>query len=180
MKSNSFRYAFIAAAMVVAFVAGNVLVKWLQKEPAEESGRVVALKYRPEFKLPDLEGKMRNVNEWNGKLLVVNFWAPWCPPCQKEMPSFVELQDKYGSKGVQFVGIALDKKQKVQDFVDTVGAEYPNLLGGDQASKTSLAYGNILGALPYTTVINRKGYIIRSYQGAVSKKSLEKLIIKNM
>jgi len=180
MKPGVFRYIYTGVAMLMAFVAGNLLIKWIQGTPASQAPQAMVKQYRPAFELPDLDGKMRNVNEWNGKVLVVNFWAPWCPPCQKEMPSFVELQQKYGTQGVQFVGIALDSKQKVQDFVDTLGVEYPNLLGGDKASKASLDYGNRLGALPYTAVVDRKGYIVRTYQGGVSKSDLEKQIIKNL
>ncbi|MCP4044224.1 MAG: TlpA family protein disulfide reductase, partial [Gammaproteobacteria bacterium] len=64
-------------------------------------------KPRPEFSLNDLTGTPRRVREWDGRLLFVNFWATWCPPCLREIPTFIELQDRYGSRGLQFLGVAV-------------------------------------------------------------------------
>lgn len=181
MNINTVRYGLMGVAIVVAFLAGNAVMKWFMDntEGAKEARAVVSL-HRPEFMLPDLNGQLRNVSEWDGQVLVVNFWATWCPPCQKEMPAFVELQEKYGAQGLQFVGIALDEAGKVQDFIDTIGVDYPNLLGGDKAIKASEDYGNRLGALPYTAVVNREGIIVKTYRGEVSQKSLEKVILQNL
>jgi len=132
--------------------------------------------YRPDFKLPDLEGNMRDVNEWDGKVLVVNFWATWCPPCKREIPVFIELQERYATKGVQFVGIALDETDVVQDLVDTFGIEYPILLGGEAAIAASKAYGNRFGALPFTAVIDRTGHIVSTFRGELKKTVAETLL----
>lgn len=179
--TNILRYGIMGAAIIGAFFAGNAVVKWYQSTtPAAKEARAMVSQYRPGFSLPDLSGKMRNMNEWNGKVTVVNFWATWCPPCRKEMPAFLELQEKYGTRGLQFVGIALDEKGKVQDFVDTMGVDYPILLGGDDAIKASEDYGNRLGALPYTVVVDREGYIVQTYRGEVSQDSLERVITKTI
>jgi len=181
MTTDTTRKILMVVAMVVAFAAGNAVMKWYQNNtPAAKEARAMESQYRPGFILPDLEGQMRNISEWDGQVMVVNFWATWCPPCQKEMPAFMDLQDQYGAKGLQFVGIALDEADKVQDFVDTIGVDYPNLLGGEKAIKASADYGNRLGALPYTAVINREGYIVKTFRGEVSQASLEKVILKNL
>ncbi len=135
-----------------------------------------ANKLRPSFSLPDLEGRLRQVSEWDGKVLVVNFWATWCPPCRKEIPVFIALQEKYAAQGLQFIGIALDEKDKVQDFVDTMGIEYPILVGGKQAERVSVAYGNRFGALPYTVIIDKNKNIISQHRGELTQTQVEQQI----
>ncbi|MDX1811403.1 MAG: TlpA disulfide reductase family protein [Gammaproteobacteria bacterium] len=181
MNSKILHYAFVGAAMLAAFAAGNYVMKlYHESTPAAKAAKAMESQYRPGFELPDLDGKLRNINEWNGKVVVVNFWATWCPPCKKEMPAFMDLHEKYGPEGLEFVGVALDEPGKVQDFVDTLGVEYPILVGGEKAIKASEDYGNRLGALPYTAVINREGYIVKTYRGEVSYDSLDSAIQKNL
>jgi thiol-disulfide isomerase/thioredoxin len=124
---------------------------------------------RPAFALPDLDGRIREAREWDGKVLVVNFWATWCPPCRKEMPMFKELQARYGPEGLQFVGIAIDDPGPVADFVDSLGINYPILLGGEDAIEASVAYGNALGALPYTVIADRGGRIVLAKRGELTR-----------
>ena len=131
---------------------------------------------RPEFSLPDQDGVTRKLSEWDGKVLVVNFWATWCPPCRKETPAFVELQDKYGDKGLQFIGVAIDEKDNVEDFADTYGVNYPMLLGDLEAIKTSKAYGNRFGTLPYTVIVDRQGKISFIQRGELLKTTAEEKI----
>lgn len=126
--------------------------------------------------MPDLAGKKQSVGQWFGKVMVVNFWAPWCPPCREEMPGFVDLQKKYGDKGLVFIGIALDEPFPVQSFVDEIGVNYPVLIGGPEAGNLSTAAGNRLGGLPYTVVIDREGKAVGSFTGAVAEQKLEALI----
>ncbi len=175
--SKPVKYGLGAVALFVAFFAGDGTMRtYLESTPGAVEAKAVETTYRPGFELKDLDGKLRNADEWNGQVMVVNFWATWCPPCRKEMPAFIELQEEYGSAGLQFVGIALDDVQKVEDFVDTMGVEYPVLVGQDDATAVSDAYGNRLGALPYTAVIDRAGTIVKAYRGEVSKQSIEKVI----
>ena len=175
------RVGLYIVAFILAFNAGNAFVKWRQdNSPAAKEARAMESQYRPAFKLPDINGLMHDVNEWNGSVLVINFWATWCPPCRKEMPAFIDLNEKYHIQGLQFVGIALDDADKVKDFIDTNGVEYPILLGADEAVKVSTEYGNRLGALPYTSVINREGRIVKTYRGEVPQDALEKLILKHL
>ena len=126
-------------------------------------------KQRPEFRLPDTTGKIRNINEWDGKVLVVNFWATWCPPCRREIPMFIDLQDHYADQGLQFIGVAIDKPDKVLDFIDTMGINYPILVGESDATSITKQYGNRFGALPYTVVINRSGRIVYRKRGEIDR-----------
>ncbi len=131
---------------------------------------------RPDFSLPDLDGKLQSINNWNGKVIMVNFWASWCPPCRREIPGLNRLYKNYQKQGFVILGIALDDSQSVRNFVDPLGINYPILLGGKTGIKISNAYGNELGALPFTVIINRKGRIIRAHPGELSYKQAEALI----
>jgi len=133
-------------------------------------------KLRPEFSLPDLEGKMRNIKEWDNKVLVINFWATWCPPCRKEMPAFIELQEQYGEQGLQFIGVAIDTPDAVTDFSDTYGINYPMMVGELEAIEIGKKYGNRFGALPYTVITDRSGKIVFVQRGELLKETAENTI----
>ncbi len=123
---------------------------------------------RPAFTMPDLQGRQRNISEWDGKVLAVNFWATWCEPCKQEIPNFNTLQKQYGGKGFQFVGVALDDLDAVQDYLKTATIDYPVLVGEDEAGKIASRYGDDEGVVPYTAFINRKGQIAFIQYGAMS------------
>ncbi len=122
---------------------------------------------------PDLAGKEQPLKQWQGKVMVLNFWAPWCPPCREEVPDFIALQDKYRDRGVIFVGVAIDEAQSVQSFIDETGINYPILLGGMNGVELSSKVGNRLGGLPFTAVIDRSGKIVSTHVGGLSKAQLE-------
>lgn len=169
------------AAYLVTFIAGmwggNELIKQLSNnsEGSQVAQAMVKLP-APEFNLPDINDVVHNSHEWDGKVVILNFWATWCPPCVKETPTFVDLQEQYATAGVQFVGIAIDKKDAVLEFMDTYGVDYPMLIGEDDAINISKNYGNRYGALPYTVVINRQGQIHFIQRGEMTRENAEKNI----
>lgn len=176
--SKKIQYGLMGFAVILSFVAGNAVIKWYQSnQPPEVEARAMQSQKRPAFTLPDIDGNMRSVSEWDGQVLVVNFWATWCPPCRREMPEFVDMQEKYGAKGLQFVGIALDEADKVRDFLDTQGVEYPNLLGNEKAVEVTKAYGNRFGSLPYTAIIDRSGHIVFTKRGELERDLVESVIL---
>ena len=85
----------------------------------------------PLFSLPDASEKMHTISEWQGKTLVINFWATWCQPCLKEIPEFIQLQTKYEKKNVQFIGIAIDELPAVIRYKNTIPINYPILISGE-------------------------------------------------
>lgn len=127
-------------------------------------------------RLPDLSGKTQALQQWQGKVLVVNFWAPWCPPCRKEIPGFVNLQTAHGNAGLQFIGIALDAPDTVRAYVDSAGINYPILLGDAAATSFARAAGNRLGALPYTLILDRRGNPVATLAGGLDEARVEGLI----
>ena len=131
---------------------------------------------RPDFTLPDLDGRQRSITEWDGKVVALNFWATWCPPCLKEVPEFVSLQEKYRAQGLQFIGIALQKPEEVREFVAEHEVNYPILAGELEVIKLAEAYGNSIGALPYTVIIDRNGHISHVKPGILPTEEAESII----
>jgi thiol-disulfide isomerase/thioredoxin len=128
--------------------------------------------------LPDTAGREQPLKQWKGKVVVVNFWATWCEPCREEMPRFVKLQDEYGDKGLQFVGIAIDQVDKVQRFSSEIHLNYPTLIGGYGAIELSKSTGNRYGALPFTVVIDRAGAIVHTQLGPIKDAQLRQIIVQ--
>jgi len=126
--------------------------------------------------LADVKGASRSLEEWRGSVLVVNYWATWCAPCREEIPVFVRLQERYGSRGLQFVGIAIDQPDKVAEFAREFRINYPLLLGGVEAIELLRQVGNRAGVLPYTVVIDRKGNLVSREPGGLKEAKLERLI----
>jgi len=126
----------------------------------------------PEFSFPDVAGNSRSSNEWKDKILVVNFWATWCPPCREEMPLFVELQKQYAKQGVQFVSIAIDEPGLVRDFYDVYGINFPTMIGGADAIKLANTLGNRFDSLPFTAIFDRSGKSHYVQAGQVTKELL--------
>lgn len=128
----------------------------------------------PAFTLTDLDGKPVSLADFRGKVVVLNFWATWCPPCKREIPDFIELQTAYGLRGVQIVGIALDEPEKVREFALENGMNYPVLLGSDDIS---MKYGGIEG-IPTTFIIDKSGKIVNKFEGFRSRQLFESEIQK--
>lgn len=118
-----------------------------------------------EIAVLDLSGQAHTLSEWRGSLVVVNFWATWCPPCVTEIPAFVQLQQEWGGRGLQFVGIALDDLEPTRQFVQTHGVNYPILVGENEVMQMMREMGNAIGGLPYTVVLDREGQQRYAHQG---------------
>ncbi len=147
----------------------------MQVHPFKESHELIG-KLRPEFNLPDINGKIRDVSEWDGDVVVINFWATWCPPCREEIPEFIKLQEKYADHGLQFIGIALQQAEDVREFASMMGMNYPILVGEEEVIQVSSEYGNSIGALPYTAIVDRQSRIAFLKRGPLSRDTAEGVI----
>ncbi len=132
---------------------------------------------RPEFSLAGLDGKTYGPGIWNGKVLLLNFWATWCPPCRKEIPDLMALQAAYGARGLQIVGIAIDDPKAVQEYATHLEINYPNLIGSFDGQRVAEEYGNHLGALPYTAIVDRRGRIAYTKPGPLAKSEAEAILV---
>lgn len=119
------------------------------------------------------EGQWQSLSAWRGKILVVNFWATWCPPCREEMPMFSALQTQYKNKNVQFVGISIDQIDKVRKYQATEKTAYPLLIGSPDAMNLSANLGNAAQALPFTAIISPTGKLGFVKTGVLTKVELE-------
>lgn len=126
----------------------------------------------PDISLADSEGQQRQLSDWQGKVLVVNFWATWCPPCREEIPVFVELQNELEAQGLQFLGAALQTADEIQNFIIEQGMNYPSLVGRTAVIELGEQLGNDIGALPYTVVVDRDGIIRFTHRGPLTKEDV--------
>jgi thiol-disulfide isomerase/thioredoxin len=164
----------VAAGAIIALAAVYFAVPQ-KPEQAAAQGISAEPVFAASFR--DLDDKLQPLKQWRGKVVVLNFWAPWCPPCREEMPDFIKLQDKYRERGLVFIGIALDEKIKVQAFADEIGVNYPILLGEMEAVDLARKIGNRLGGLPFTVVIDRSGRIVASEVGGFTLARMEKIVL---
>ncbi|MEP7044970.1 MAG: TlpA disulfide reductase family protein [Dokdonella sp.] len=125
--------------------------------------------------LPDVAGKPRSLTEWQGKLVLLNFWASWCGPCREEMPLLDRSQKRHADKGLQIVGIAADTPTATQEFLRKYPVEYPILVDDPQrGDDASMDYGNTRSVLPYTVLIGRDGRVLAQRFGNFSEAGLER------
>ena len=134
---------------------------------------------RPAFNFVDQHGNERSVAEWDGKVIVLNFWATWCPPCLEEIPLFVEAQKTLGPAGAQFVGVALDDSDEVRAFTAEMAVNYPTANGQQNALDLMRAYGNKTGGLPFTVIIDRKARITYRKAGVFTREELAEALTRH-
>jgi len=130
---------------------------------------------RPDFRHGDLSGQWVSAEDFDGRLLLVNFWATWCAPCRREMPILQEADREHG-ENLTVVGVAIDDPGPVRDFIEELGIEYPILVGAADVMATQQAWGNSAGALPYTVLVDRDGIIRWQHLGEVSAEELAREI----
>ena len=131
---------------------------------------------RPDFSQEDIQGVMRQVKEWDGRVLVLNFWASWCAPCRDEIPLFIAAQRQYEGFGLQFVGIAMQERESVIDFSEAYGINYPLLAGSQATLQLMSRYGNAVGVLPYTVFVDHMGLITHLHPGPLDAGTLHAIL----
>ena len=153
-------------------LAGGIVVQINNKSPEIQTISLSTIS------LPNLEGKMQSLSKWQGKTLIINFWATWCPPCLKEIPDFMALQTKFKNKNknIQFIGIALEDQQTVADYHEKMKINYPILIGEFSGAQLARSWGNTLNTVPFTVIINPQGEIIHRQMGELSQQQILSII----
>jgi thiol-disulfide isomerase/thioredoxin len=168
------RQAFVFIAVALAALAAGLYLNPASRPPDPAAAPTPA--GFMDVSLADVEGGKGSLATWKGKVMVVNFWATWCAPCRKEMPEFVRMQRRLGDRGLQFVGVAVDEIDKVRPFLRDLGVNYPNLVGELDAMELSRSFGNAMGALPFTVVVDRSGQVVQTILGATTEARLEAIV----
>lgn len=143
------------AILIVAFAG---IAVWSSKRSKTKQKALA-----PDFTLPQLDGRQLSLSSYRGKVVLLDFWATWCVPCREETPHFVGLQQKYGDRGLQIIGVSMDDSaDPVGPFVAQFHVNYPIVMG---TAKTGEQYGGVLG-LPIAFLIDREGHIVSKHVGA--------------
>jgi thiol-disulfide isomerase/thioredoxin len=122
----------------------------------------------PDFQLLDREGQPRSLKDWQGKSLIVNFWATWCAPCRREIPLLQTIARERAADGFQVVGIAVDFRDKVLEYADQMKIEYPLLIGEQDAMDAATAFGVEVVGFPFTIFTDARGRVILLHMGELT------------
>jgi len=125
-----------------------------------------------DLQFPDTDGRRHRLDEWNGKLVLVNFWATWCGPCREEMPLLNRARRDLAGKDLEVVGIAVDDADAVGSFLKDSPVSYPILVGGN--TDTLYQFGDGSGVLPYSVLFGRDGGLLSQRAGSFSESILNR------
>ena len=170
---NRRQWTIISAISVLALLAGVFTSHWISRTGLASDPSIKAF-FANSWQSPD--GKPVNSENWRGKVLVVNFWASWCPPCVEEMPALDRIQQEFAAKNVLIVGIGIDSPSNIREFLEKTPISYPIVIGGLEGSNLAKQMGNTQGALPYTVIINPSGKSVFTKLGKISEEELKKSI----
>ncbi|MFT3790219.1 MAG: TlpA disulfide reductase family protein [Rudaea sp.] len=166
----------IVAVAILGALLGLLASTWMggfAEKPVPPGVRVLQIgDQRADLELVDLDGKPRRLSEFDGQLVLLNFWASWCGPCREEMPLLDASSEKLAGRGLRVVGVAIDDAEAVREFLKDSPVRYPILLGGDEDEDASLRFGDTRSVLPYSVLIGRDGKILARRAGYFTEASL--------
>ncbi|MBE3111616.1 MAG: TlpA family protein disulfide reductase [Acidobacteria bacterium] len=160
---NRISRAHLAAAIVMVLAAGAAACAGAREEATPA----------PEFSLQDLQGDSLSLSSYKGKVLVLNFWATWCPPCRREIPDFIEAYKNLKDKGLEILGVSVDdlSAEALRDWTQKAGMNYPVAL----ATAKIIADYQPGEFIPATIVIDRRGRIRYRQSNLMDKETLLRL-----
>jgi thiol-disulfide isomerase/thioredoxin len=192
MKSSGLRYLGGALVVLLGIWAGVKFHRVRQVSPpgivvpageasapdpkesfAETQARAVIPARLPDFSLSDLAGKSTPIGTWNGKSLVINFWATWCAPCRREIPLLKTLAVDWAGRDLEVVGIAVDHADKVRQFAGQFKIDYPVLTGEQEALDVAAKFGVDSPSLPFTVFTDRRGEVVALFVGELHRPEAE-------
>ena len=168
-----FAAALLALMSGALFYAARIPVETAPPEPTPEPVETFA---RPAFTLPDLEGTSRQLDEWDGKHRILNFWATWCAPCRREIPLLKAFQDEHGEAGFQVIGIAVDFPEEVAEYAEEAQFNYPIVTGQQEAMAVAETSGIDFIGMPFTMFVTREGDYVGAYIGELHQSHLDDIV----
>lgn len=178
MRKKIINLVFILVILIFLFYfisnlqnknTGQEQQKQVNSKEQNYSNKNEATIHAYDFNLKSINGGNIKLSDYLGKVVILNFWATWCPPCKAEIPSFIELYKKYEKDGLVIIGAAIDDEYKVKNFVKSFNINYPVAIAD---ITTTEKYGGIRG-IPSTFIIDKEGKIIKSYMGYRPKEIFE-------
>jgi thiol-disulfide isomerase/thioredoxin len=169
-------HLIIVAVAVLGAVLGLAAGGWWRMPPERAAPAGVTVlrtgDHRTDLDLPDPDGKPHRLSEWDGNVVLVNFWATWCGPCREEMPLLDRVGGVWAGKGLQVVGVAIDDADAVRRFLAEHPVRYPILVDEAADPDPSLLFGDTRGVLPYSVLLDRNGRVVGQRAGSFTQASL--------
>ncbi len=147
-------------------------------DPGREAGQDMLGQRRPDYTLGSTTGARVHASDFDGRVVLVNFWATWCKPCREELPMLAALHREQSESGFAVVGIALDDVAPAREFADELGIAYPILVGSIDVMTVAQLYGNRSGVLPYSVLIDRAGVVRWTHLGELEEAELTRRVLE--
>lgn len=167
------KFHWIVPVLVVLLIGVSLLQNKLSLAKSQ-AGVPPEAQYFFAANFPNAQGKVQSLEQWQGKIIIANFWATWCTPCREEMPELSQIHSKYLNKGVVVLGISTDDSEKISEYAKEKPVSYPLLAGEMEAMNLSGVLGNNKGVVPYTVIFDRTGRIVRTYFGRINPAAIDK------
>ena len=175
------RPLFVVAIALLSMLGGAALYQLLQPQSltGTTAGEQAPIDLRA-IPLSGLDQRETQLRDWHSDLLLVNFWAPWCAPCRREIPSLIQVQNEYAGRGLRVLGIAFDGEDQVRRFAAEHQIDYPLFLARGRAAMYNAAFGNPSGSLPFTALLDRELKPVFRHNGEMSLAALRELLDKSL
>ncbi|MCH8335943.1 MAG: TlpA family protein disulfide reductase [Proteobacteria bacterium] len=173
---------FVVVLLLAGLIAAGIAVYVFQNQQQEIEVQPLAevptpvVVERLDFSLPDLDGNVRKLSDWDGKARLVNFWATWCAPCRREIPLLKRTQETHAGNNLQIIGIAVDFLEPVQTYAAEIDFNYPILVGQEDAMAAAEASGLEFIGMPFTMVIAPGGELLKTHIGEIVESHIEKIL----
>jgi len=185
VSSKFLRYVRLTTFILIAALAGFYVRVLLNPEPVTAPSTqapagpaaIQPALTLPAFVLTDVSGKLRSINEFTGRPLLINFWATWCTPCLREMPMFEAVwQERIADHSLQIIGIAIDRTEAVGAYLQQTGVTYPILVGQSDAMDAADSFGPDFAGLPFTVFVSADRQILLSHSGELLREQLDAIL----
>lgn len=130
----------------------------------------------PDFTLANLDGQPQSIRSWEGKSMIVNFWATWCAPCRREIPLLNKIQAEHGAEGFQIVGVAVDFRDDVLKYAKEIGIDYPLLIGEEDGLEAVTKFGRGSLGFPFTVFTDNQQRLVLFHLGEIHPPQAEVML----